>query len=107
MGDESSLNFLFTPTGSLVYVSRKPHIMRRSNCSAPIPSPGQPRGHHFFYCCPGVLITLIFTCLALYILSNHSFSQCPAPFYHTNFSSDPGATPGEGMGAEQFDRRMM
>ena len=40
--------------------------MRRSNCSAP--ALHRPIEH-----------------------SNHSFFQCPALFYHTHFSSDPGA----------------
>ena len=30
----------------------------------------------------------------------------PRPFYHLNFSSDPGAAPRGGDGAEQFDRRI-
>ena len=59
-------------------------------------------GHHFSGGCPGLLITLFLPCPTLYIHSNHYFFQCPAPFYHTHFSSDPGA----GMGAEQFDRRI-
>ena len=69
--------------------------MRRSNCSAPIP-PRHPRGHHFFCCCPGVLITLIFTCPALYSYQNHTFFECPALFYHTHIFSDPGAARGDG-----------
>ena len=68
--------------------------MRRSNCSAPIPPPGHPRGHHFFCCFPGVLITLIFTCPALYNHQNHPFFECPALFYHTHIFSDPGAARG-------------
>ena len=67
--------------------------MRRSNCSAPIPH-GHPRGHHFFCCCPRVLITLIFTCPALYNHQNHPFFECPALFYHTHIFSDPGAARG-------------
>ena len=67
--------------------------------------PRQPRGHYFFGGCPGFHITLSFPCLALFKHSNHSFSQCPALIYHTHFSSDPGDAP-EGMGAEQFDRRI-
>ena len=69
-------------------------IMRRSNCSAPIPPPGHPRGHHFFCCCPGVLITLISTCHALYNHQNHPFFECPDLFYHTHIFSDPGAARG-------------
>ena len=71
----------------------------------PYPPPGQPRGHHFFCCCPGVLITLIFTCPALYNHQNHPYFECPALFYHTHMFSDPGAARG-GMGAEQFNRRV-
>ena len=78
--------------------------MRRSNCSAPIPR--APRGHHFFRGRLCLLITLFLLCPALYIHSNHSFLQRPALTYHTHFSSDPGAAPG-GMGAEQFDRRII
>ena len=77
--------------------------MRRSNCSAPIP-PGLPRGHHFFCCCPGVLITVIFTCPALYNHPNYPFFECPALFYDTHFFSGLGAA--RGGGAEQFDRRI-
>ena len=80
-------------------------VMRRSNCFAPIPPPGHPRGHHFFVGCPGLLTTLFFPCLALYEHLNQSFFQCPALFYRTHFSFDPVAAPG-GMGAEQFDRRI-
>ena len=68
--------------------------MRRSNCSTPIPLPGQPRGHHFFGGCPGLLIALFFPCPTLYKHSSHSFFQCPALIYHTHFSSDPRAAPG-------------
>ena len=68
--------------------------MRRSNCSAPIPH-GHPRGHHFFCCCPGVLITLIFTYPALCNHQNHPFFESPALFYHTHIFSDPGAARGE------------
>ena len=81
--------------------------MRRSNCSAPIP-PGHPRVHHFFCCCPGVLISLIFTCPALYDHQNHPFFECLALFYHKHIFSDPvAARGGGGMGAEQFDRRII
>ena len=69
------------------------------------PPPGQPRRHHFFGGCPGLLITLFFPCPALYKHSNHSFFQCHALIYHTHFSSHLKAFPG-GMGAEQFDRRI-
>ena len=44
--------------------------MRRSNCSDPIPpgTPGQPRGHYFFFGCPGPLITIFLpSCPALFI----------------------------------------
>ena len=67
---------------------------------------GHPRGHLFFGGCPGVLITLFLPCPALYKRFNHSFFQSPALFHHTHFSSDPGAATG-GMGAEQFDRRII
>ena len=70
----------------------------------PHPS-GQPRGHHFFWGCPGLPITLCFPCPALYKNSNHSFFQCPDLIYHTHFSSDPGAAR-RGWGIEQFDRRI-
>ena len=56
--------------------------------------PGHPRGHHFLEGCPGLLITLFFSCLAIYKHYNHSFFQCPALIHHTHFSSDPGAFPG-------------
>ena len=69
-----------------------PCFMRRSNCSAPTP----PRAHHFFCCCPGVLITIIFTCPALYNHRNHPFFECPALFYHTHIFSDPEAARGDG-----------
>ena len=65
-------------------------IMRRLNCPAPFP----PTSHHFFCCCPGVLITLIFTYPALYNHHNHPFFGCPALFYHTHIFSDPGAARG-------------
>ena len=80
------------------------YLMRRSNCSVPIPL-GHSRGHHFFESCPGLLITLFLACPALYKHSNLSFFECPAIFYQTHFLSDPGVAPG-GMGAEQFDRRI-
>ena len=73
-----------------------------SNCSAPIPP-----GDITFFCCPGVLITLIFTCPALYNHQNHPFFECPALFYHTHIFSYPGAARGGGVGAEQFDRRII
>ena len=44
---------------------------------------------------PGVLITLIFTCCALYNHQNHPFFECPTLFHHTHFSSDPGAARGD------------
>ena len=78
-------------------------FMRRSNCSAPIPR--APPGTSLFLCCPGLLITSFFPCPAPYSHKNHPFFECPALFYHTHFSSDPGAARG-GMGAEQFDRRI-
>ena len=68
--------------------------------------PRAPPEISFFCCCPGVLITLIFTCPALYNHQNHPFFECPALFYHTHIFSDPGAAPG-GMGTEHFDRRIM
>ena len=73
--------------------------MRRSNCSAPIP----PRGHHSFGGCPGLLSLYFYLTLPSLItlipsfLSASSF-QCPALFYHTHSSSDPGAAPGKGGG---------
>ena len=57
-------------------------------------SPSPPRAHHFFCCCPGVPITLIFTCPALCNHQNHPFFECPALFYHTHIFSDPGAARG-------------
>ena len=71
-------------------------VMRRSNCSAPIPR--APPGTSLFGGCPGLLITLFFPCPALYKHSNHSFFQCHALIYHTHFSSDPGAAPRGGWG---------
>ena len=68
-------------------------MIRRLNCSSPIP-PGHPWGHHFFVGCPGIFITLFLPCPALYKHYNHSFFQCPTLFYHANFSSDPVAAPG-------------
>ena len=71
-------------------------LMRRSNCSAPIP-PGHPRGHHFFCCCPWVLITLIFTCPSLLINhQNHPLFKCPSLFYQTHISLTPGLPVGGG-----------
>ena len=81
--------------------------MRRSNCSAPIPHPEHHRGHNFFGDCPGPLITLLFSCPALYEHSNQSFFQCPALFYHTHFSFDPWAAWQNNLGAEQFDRHVI
>ena len=69
-------------------------LMCRSNCSAPIP-PGTP-GDITFLLLPQVLITLIFTCPALYNHQNHPFFECPALFYHTHIFSDPGADRGRG-----------
>ena len=80
-------------------------LMRRSNCSAPIPL----LGTSLFLCCPGLFITSFFPCPALNDHENHPFFECPALFYHTHFSSDPGAVPGLSrgvMGAEKFDRRI-
>ena len=79
--------------------------MRRSNCSDP-PPPGHLRGHHFVLGCPGLLITLFLSYHALHKHYNHSFFHCAALFYHTHFSSDPGAAPSGGIGPEQFDRRI-
>ena len=56
--------------------------------------------------CPGLLITLFLPCLALYKHSNHSFYQCPLPFFITQtFPLTPGLPRGGGGG--QFDRRIM
>ena len=74
------------------------HIMRRSNCSVPIPPPGHPGNITFLGACPCLLITLFFPCPTLYKHFNLSFFQWPALIYHTHFSSDPGA--------EQFDWRI-
>ena len=80
----------------------------------PIP-PGHPRGYHFFWGCPSLFITLILPCPALTNHFNPLILECPAlfslhfpvplPFYHTHFSSDPGAARGDW--AEQFDRRII
>ena len=77
-------------------------IMRWSNCSDPIP-PDNPLGITFFGC-PGLFITISLPCLALINHYNSFILQCPAllslhfavprPFYHTHFSSDPGAAQG-------------
>ena len=69
----------------------------------PFPS-GPPRGNHFFFGCPGLLITLFLPCP---VLINHFSSfifQCPAlfslhflvprPFLSRKFFSDPGAARG-------------
>ena len=47
--------------------------------------------------CPGLLITLFLPCLALYKHSNHSFYQCPLPFFITQtFPLTPGLPRGGG-----------
>ena len=59
--------------------------------------PGHPRGHHFFCCCPGVLITLIFTCPALYNHQNQPFSWVPRLFLsHAYFLWPRGCPGGDG-----------
>ena len=76
---------------SLKFLIGKPYqhpLMRRPNFSAPIP-PGHP-GDVTFLLLPQVLITLIFTCPALYNHQNHPFSSAP-PFFITRiFSLTPG-----------------
>ena len=62
-------------------------LMRRSNYSDPIP-PGTLGDITFFYC-PGLFIIIS-------LPSNSFILQCPALFYHTLFSSDPGAARGDG-----------
>ena len=70
--------------------------MRRSNCSAPIPFSGHPWGHHFFCCCLGVLIALIFTCPPYIITKITLFSSAP-PFFITHiFPLTPGLPWGGG-----------
>ena len=69
-------------------------LMCRSNCSASIlQTLGNPEDITFFIC-PGLFITLFLPCLSLINNFNPSIFQCPALFYHTNFSSDPGAARG-------------
>ena len=80
-------------------------FMCRSNYSAPIP-PGHPLATLLFGGLPRSPYHFTLPLPALYKHSNHPFFQCPALIYHTNFSSDPEAAPGGGMGAEQFDRRI-
>ena len=75
-------------------------LMRRSNCSDPIPP-----GHHFFLGCPGLLITLLLPCPALCKHSDHSFFSAQPLFITLLFSLTKGL-PREGMGAEKFDRRI-
>ena len=67
-------------------------LMRRSNCSAPIP-PGHPRGHHFFCCCPGVLITFSYIITKITL-----FSSVPSFFITRIFSLTPGLPGGGGWG---------
>ena len=79
--------------------------------------PGTPVDITFFGGCPGLFITLflpypsliihfylfIFECSALF----HFIFECPALFYHTHtFPLTPGLPRG-GIGAEQFDRRII
>ena len=91
------LNFL--PIYSLFFVI--PNAPVKLFCPHP---PGHPRRHQFFFGCPGLLITLFLPYPALYKHSNHSCVQCPALFYHTHFSSEPGAAPGDG--GRTIDRRI-
>ena len=77
-------------------------LIRQSNFFWPHP-PGTP-GDITFFGCPGPLITLFFL-VPPYIITNFTLFSSARPFYHTHFSSDPGAALG-GMGAERFGRRI-
>ena len=70
-------------------------LMRRSNCSAPIP-PGTPGTSLFLL--PQGSYHLNFYFPALYNHPNHPFFDCPALFNHTHIFSDPGAAGGGGNG---------
>ena len=91
-------------------------LMRRSNCSDPI-TPGTPEDITFWGVAP-VSLSLYFClappkevlielpCPALYNHSNLYFSSAP-PFFITHIFLWPQGCPGRGMGAEQFDRRII
>ena len=91
-----TISLHFHPKTTLYQYSMS--LMRRSNCSAPIPFSGHPWGHHFFCCCLGVLIALIFTCPPYIITKITLFFECPTLFYHTHIFSDPVAALGGGGG---------
>ena len=65
-------------------------------CFWPHSPSGHPRGHHFLFGCPGLLITTFFLLFSLH---------WPTLFITPIFHLTPGL-PG-GMEAEQFDRRIM
>ena len=89
-------------------------LMRRSNCSAPIPT-CTPRDIIFLGGCPGLFITLFLPCPALIDHFNPLILEClalfllhfpvPRPFLSHKCFLWPRGCPG-GIGAEQFDRRI-
>ena len=93
-------------------------LMRRSNCSAPIPPPPSrhPRWHHFFYLLPGLFIILFLPCPALFdhfdsfifrclSLSSLRF-QVPHPFLSHTFFLWPRDWIGARHGGTTINRRI-
>ena len=72
-------------------------VMHRLNCAAPIPH-GHPGADITFWGVAAVFNHFFDTLPTLINHFNPFIFECPALFYHTHFSSDPGA--------EQFDRRI-
>ena len=88
--------------------------MRRSNRFTP--SPRAPPGTSLFFGCPGLFWLYFLPCPALINHFNYFIFQCPAPFSlhfpesrpflsHTFFLWPRGCR--GGIGAEQFDRRII
>ena len=90
---------LILSSSTLKTVQVYSQLMRRSNCSAPIPP-----GHQFFLAAP-VLLSLYFFLASPYINTLITLFCSAPPFFITHiFPLTPGQ-PG-GMGANQFDRRI-